>query len=64
MDKTRIGVIGLGGIAQLVHLPILSKMESVEVTAVSDINKNRLKTIGDKFSIKNQFVDFREMLLQ
>jgi len=26
MDKVKIGVIGLGGVAQLVHLPNLSKL--------------------------------------
>jgi len=62
MTKAKIGIIGLGGIAQLVHLPILSKLNSVEISAVSDINKNRLKTISDKFNIKNFFSDYREML--
>jgi predicted dehydrogenase len=28
MDKVKIGVIGLGGVAQLVHLPNLSKLSN------------------------------------
>jgi len=62
MTKAKIGIIGLGGIAQLVHLPILSKLNSVELHAVSEIDKNRLKTIADKFNIKNRFTDYHEML--
>ena len=61
-DKTRIAVIGLGGVAQLVHLPILSKINSVEIVAVSEVNKTRLKTVSDKFNIKNTFTNYTKML--
>ena len=62
MDKIRVGVIGIGGIAQLVHLPLLSKMDSVELSSVSEVNKNRLNLLGNKFSIQNQYLDYKEML--
>ncbi len=62
MEKTKIAVIGLGGIAQLVHLPILSKLGNVEISALADINKNRLKSVGEKFLIDKQFSDYRELL--
>lgn len=62
MDKAKIGIIGLGGIAQLAHLPLLSKLNSVEISAVAEINKNRLKTVANKFNIKNTFSDYHEML--
>lgn len=62
MDKTNIGLIGLGGMAQLVHLPILSKFENVELKAVCEINRNRLKTVAEKFHYANQYVDYNEML--
>lgn len=62
MDKTKIAIIGLGGISQLTHLPALSKMSNVNIVAVSDINKNRLKIISEKYSIKNNYTDYKEML--
>lgn len=62
MEKTKIAVIGLGGIAQLVHLPILSKLGNVEICAVADINKTRLKTVSEKFTIDKQFTDYRDLL--
>jgi len=62
MEKTKIGIIGLGGIAQLVHLPNFSKMNNVVVTSVSEINKNRLNTIADKFNVAERYVDYKEML--
>ncbi|MFZ1288806.1 MAG: Gfo/Idh/MocA family oxidoreductase [Melioribacteraceae bacterium] len=61
-QKTKIAVIGLGTVGQLVHLPILSKLNSVDLVAVSDINKTRLNSIADKFNIKNRFTDFTKML--
>ncbi|GMU94761.1 MULTISPECIES: Gfo/Idh/MocA family oxidoreductase [Ignavibacterium] len=62
MPKIKIGVIGLGSIAQLVHLPNLTKLDNAEVVAVSEIKKNRLNTIADKFGINHRFSDYREML--
>jgi len=64
MSRTRIAVIGLGGIAQLVHLPILSKFKDVEIAAVAEINKNRLNAVADKFSISGRFQDYNKMLDQ
>ncbi len=62
MEKTRVGVIGLGGIAQLIHLPLLSKLPNIELAGVAEINKNRLKIVSDKFQIKNCFTDYLEMM--
>ena len=62
MEKTKIAVIGLGGIAQLAHLPILTKLPNVQLVAVSDTSKARLKAIGEKYSIKNLYQDYNEML--
>ncbi|MEW6507037.1 MAG: Gfo/Idh/MocA family oxidoreductase [Bacteroidota bacterium] len=62
MDKTKVGVIGLGGIAQLVHLPILAKLDSVQLVSVAEINKSRLKNVGEKYPSAKQYIDYKEML--
>jgi len=62
MEKTKVAVIGLGGIAQLVHLPILSKLMNVQISAVVDRNKNQLNSVGDIFKIENRYTDHKEML--
>ncbi|NMB83094.1 MAG: Gfo/Idh/MocA family oxidoreductase [Ignavibacteria bacterium] len=62
MDRTRVGVIGLGGIAQLVHLPILSKLDNVQLVSVAEINKSRLKNVGEKYPSARQYIDYNEML--
>ncbi|MCS7052454.1 MAG: Gfo/Idh/MocA family oxidoreductase [Ignavibacterium sp.] len=62
MEKVKLGVIGLGSISQLIHLPNISKMNNVILSAVSEIKKNRLQVISEKFSISNRYTDYREML--
>jgi len=62
MEKTKVAVIGLGGIAQLVHLPILSKLVNVQISAVVDRNKNQLNSVGDIFKIEKRYTDHKEML--
>ncbi len=62
MKETKIGIIGLGGVAQLIHLPILSKLKNVKINAVAEINKNRLKTVAGNFNIPNKFTDYKKML--
>ena len=62
MEKTKIGIIGLGGIAQLVYLPIIGKLKTAEISAVADIKKNQLKNVADKFNIGERYSDYRELL--
>jgi predicted dehydrogenase len=62
MEKTKIGVIGLGGVAQLVHLPNLVKLPNVDVSAVAEINRNRLQTISDKFNIQQRYSNHKDLL--
>ncbi|MBI5730094.1 MAG: Gfo/Idh/MocA family oxidoreductase [Ignavibacteriales bacterium] len=62
MEKTKVAVIGLGGIAQLVHLPILSKLMNVQISAIADIKKNQLNSVGEKFKIEKRYTDHKEML--
>ncbi|PJB00413.1 MAG: gfo/Idh/MocA family oxidoreductase [Ignavibacteriales bacterium CG_4_9_14_3_um_filter_30_11] len=62
MEKTKVGVIGLGSIAQLVHLPNLVKLSNSEITSVSEIDKRKLNAIADKFSIPNRYSDYKELI--
>ncbi|MEO8512768.1 MAG: Gfo/Idh/MocA family oxidoreductase [Ignavibacteria bacterium] len=62
MEKTKILITGLGSIAQVAHLPILSKMDNVEIAGVCDIDRSKTKTIAEKYNVKNSFTSFDEML--
>lgn len=62
MEKTKVAVIGLGSVAQLVHLPNLAKIKNAEVLAVAEIKNNRLTTIAEKFKIKETYKDYKDLL--
>lgn len=61
-NQIKLGIIGLGNITQLNHLPLLSKNKEVTISAVADINRNTLKNISSKFGIEKSFLDYREMI--
>jgi predicted dehydrogenase len=61
MTQTKIGIIGLGSIAQLRYFPLLKNMKNIEIVAVSELRKNQLKMVADKFNIVNRFQDYKEM---
>jgi predicted dehydrogenase len=62
MDKVPIGIIGLGGIAQTIHLPILTKLPDVEIVAVCDVDRQKAKSLAQKYNIKRSYNDYETML--
>jgi predicted dehydrogenase len=62
MEKTRVAVIGLGSVAQLVHLPNLVKIKNAEITALAEINRSRLNSVADKYGIKKLYSDYKQLL--
>ncbi len=62
MNKIKIGIIGLGGITQIVHLPLLSKMDDVEVAAVCDSDASKCRSIASKYNIRKYYKDYEKLL--
>lgn len=62
MNKLRVGIVGLGWVSQVFHLPILTKMEDVEVVAVCDRDKSRSRMISERFGITRSYTDFQQMI--
>jgi predicted dehydrogenase len=62
MEKVRVGVIGLGWVSQVIHLPILAKLPDVELTAVCDRDRAKSKGVGEKFNVKRSYTDVNQML--
>lgn len=61
-NPIRLGVIGCGKGARMVHLPALSKNRQFAVSAIADIDPERLRTIGDHFDVPNRFQHHRDLL--
>jgi predicted dehydrogenase len=62
MEKTRIAVIGLGSVAQMVHLPNLMKIKNAEISSVAEINKGKLNFVAEKFKVKKRFNNHLDLL--
>ncbi len=62
MEKVKVAIVGLGGIAQIAHLPILSKMDNVIITGVCDVDKAKSRSVAQKYNVKNFYTDLNTML--
>lgn len=62
MDEVKVAIIGLGGVAQLVHLPNLSKIKSVRLQSVAEVKASRRNAIVQKFNIPESYKDHRDLL--
>lgn len=54
-DDFRVGLLGLGAIAQVVHLPILHSMPGVKLAGVCDVDRAKASAIGSRFGIERVY---------
>lgn len=62
--KTKIGIIGLGDIAQKVYLPILSSHEQVDIVGIASRTPDTVQRLGDQYRIEGRFHSVEELLQQ
>jgi len=58
----RVGVVGAGAIAQLAHLPLLSKMRGAELVALCDNDRPKARALADRFDVPDVFTDIEDLL--
>jgi predicted dehydrogenase len=58
----RVGVVGAGAIAQLAHLPLLSKMRGAQLVALCDNDRPKARALADRFEIPDVFTDIEDLL--
>jgi len=61
-DPVRIGVVGAGAIAQLTHLPVLSKMRGAKLVAICDNDRPKARALADRFDIPDVYTDIQDLL--
>lgn len=61
-DSLRIGVIGCGGIAQIMHLPHLVETPGLTLHSLADTNPTVLNAVGDRYGVTARYATWREML--
>jgi len=62
VESINLGVVGLGWIAQVVHLPILTRLPDAKVVAVCDKARDRARLISDKFNVAHHYTDIDDLL--
>jgi predicted dehydrogenase len=60
-----VGIIGLGEVAQIIHLPILQTLaDRYEIAALCDISPALLQTIGQRHNVTNLYTDAHALAAQ
>lgn len=59
-----VGIAGCGGVAQVIHLPILTKHSDVRIQAICDIDAPKAAVVADKFKIPRVYEDIEEMVIK
>ncbi len=61
--KTRIGVVGCGLIAQVMHLPYLAELtDRFEIAALCDLSSQVVSGCGARYGVARTFTRWEEML--
>ena len=58
----RVGVLGLGAIAQTAHLPVLSRMRGVQIAALCDNDAPKARSLAQRFGVRDTCTDIEELL--
>src|SRR5205085_1470654 len=58
----RLAVVGTGAIAQVAHIPVLSRMRGTQLVALCDNDAAKARALADRFEIPDVFTDLEELL--
>jgi predicted dehydrogenase len=61
-EKLRIGILGAGGISQLVHIPLVKKHPGADLIAIADIERDKASFVADRFKIPFTYRDPERLL--
>lgn len=53
-DRIKVGLIGLGEVAQLMHLPLLADDRRFEIAAVTDASPSLMAYVAERYGVKTQ----------
>jgi predicted dehydrogenase len=60
----KVGVIGLGQIAQIMHLRYLKELPTFEIAAVCDVSQALVQQVGDHYGVAKRYTNHRDLLEQ
>lgn len=62
MTLTRVGVVGVGAVAQIAHLPALAAREDVAIVGVCDADRAKARALATRFGARDAFDDIEDLL--
>ncbi|MGK2963801.1 MAG: Gfo/Idh/MocA family protein [Gemmatimonadaceae bacterium] len=60
--EIRLGMVGAGAIAQLAHLPVLSRIKGAKLVAICDNDGPKAGALAQRLGVPDIFTDFDELL--
>ena len=65
MKRLRVGIVGCGEAAQIIHLPSLAALhERFEVAAVCDPSRTVVEAVGERWNVSDRFLEHRALLAE
>lgn len=61
-DPIRLGIIGCGKVAHEWHFSAIAHCPHLRITAISDVNEDRLESTGERLNISWRYADYRDLL--
>lgn len=64
MTRVKVGLVGLGEVAQIIHLPILqAQADKFEIAAICDISQELLTALGERYNVpaEHRYRDYSEL---
>ena len=61
-DPVRVGFIGAGHLATLVHYPSLDELDTASLVAITDIDETRLLSTANRYNVSGRYTNHRDML--
>jgi predicted dehydrogenase len=61
-QSIKVGLIGLGEVAQLMHLPLLADDPRFSVAAISDVSPSLLEHVGNRYGVATRSLDANSLL--
>jgi len=58
----RVGVVGCGEIAQLMHLPLLHELDEFTIAGLCDLSPGALEQLGNRYGVAMRTSDYRDLL--
>jgi myo-inositol 2-dehydrogenase/D-chiro-inositol 1-dehydrogenase len=62
MKRVNVGIIGCGAIAESEHIPNILSISQAKLVSICDINETILNEIGDRFNIRDRYVNYEELI--